>query len=171
MKQSGQIKKVKKLNANVWGKHYWFFLHTVAYKYPDFPNAVTKRKYYDLISNFPLFIPDEEMGNRFATLLDKYPVTPYLDNRESFIRWCWFIHNKINHMLEKDEIELYESIDKYLGEYELPILNNGWWINGNWYYSKKNVVFLVLLIFLLAILAYSTGTVGSPYTPPFFPMF
>jgi len=74
-------------------------------------------------------------------------------------------------MLEKDEIELYESIDKYLGEYELPILNNGWWINGNWYYSKKNVVFLVLLIFLLAILAYSTGTVGSPYTPPFFPMF
>jgi len=154
MKNNIKSRKMDKLNANVWGKHYWFFLHTVAYNYPEFPNSVIKRKYYDLISNFPLFIPDEEMGDRFASLLDKYPVTPYLDSRESFIRWCWFIHNKINRILGKDEIELYESINRYLEEYTPTPLKTGWWINENWFYTKKNIVFLILLIFLIFILAY-----------------
>ena len=26
--------------------------------------------------------------------LDQYPVTPYLDSRESFIKWMYFIHNQ-----------------------------------------------------------------------------
>ena len=29
---------------DIWGPHYWFFLHTVAESYPETPNAVTKRK-------------------------------------------------------------------------------------------------------------------------------
>ena len=73
--------KPSELNAEVWGTHYWFFLHSIAYCYPEFPNEVTKRKYYDLIMNFPIFIPDIKMGDKFANYLDKYPVTPYLDSR------------------------------------------------------------------------------------------
>lgn len=126
------------LNPNVWGKHYWFFLHTIAYKYSNHPNAVTKRKYYDLISNFPLFIPDEEMGNHFAYLLDKYPVSPYLDNRESFIRWVWFIHNKMNRFLKKDEIGLFESLDKYLEQYEISTKKTSdWWKFWKWAFIQK----------------------------------
>lgn len=103
---------------DVWGPHYWFFLHTVAESYPVSPNSVTKRKYYDLIQNFPLFIPIEEMGNKFSELLDKYPVTPYLDTKESFVRWVNFIHNKINNMLGKNEISLRLALDKYRNEYK-----------------------------------------------------
>jgi hypothetical protein len=102
----------------VWGPHYWFFLHTVAESYPYNPNDVTKRKYYDLIQNFPLFIPIEEMGNKFSQLLDKYPVTPYLDTKESFVRWVHFIHNKFNYMLGKNEISLRKSLDLYRDEYK-----------------------------------------------------
>jgi len=149
------LKNKSKLNANVWGKHYWFFLHTTAYNYPDFPNAVTKRKYYDLISNLPLFIPDEEMGNRFATLLDKYPVTPYLDNRDSFIRWCWFIHNKINNILGKEEIDLYESITRYMDEYK-PIKKSGWWIGNHIFFTRKNLIFLIFFMILTVILFITT---------------
>lgn len=104
-------------DAKIWGPHYWFFLHTIAHAYPDYPNAVTKRKYYDLIQNMPVFIPDPEMSNKFIVLLDKYPVTPYLDNRDSFIRWIHFIHNKYNELLGKDELPLHAGIDKYLDEY------------------------------------------------------
>ena len=96
-----------------WGAHYWYFLHTIAYHYPGRPTATTKRKYYDLIQNFPLFIPDQSMGNRFAEMLDKYPVTPYLDCRESFMRWIHFIHNKINVIAGKPEISLYQGLDDY----------------------------------------------------------
>jgi hypothetical protein len=106
-----------KLDPNVWGPKYWFFLHSVAYAYPAAPTATMKRKYYDLIQNMPLFIPNHEIGDLFAGLLSEYPVSPYLDNRDSFIRWVWFIHNKINKHLGKPDVSLHQSLDTYLGEY------------------------------------------------------
>jgi hypothetical protein len=90
---------------------------TLAMGYPDTPNSVTKRKYYDFISNLPLFIPNAELGNKFSHLLDRYPVSPYLDNRDSFLRWVHFIHNKINHLLGKEEISFASALENYLAEY------------------------------------------------------
>lgn len=106
------------LDPNVWGPKYWFFLHTIAMTYPHHPNEVTKKKYYEFIQNMPLFIPIESMGNDFSKLLDEYPVTSYLDSRESFIRWMHFIHNKINEKLEKPKISLNEFYIKYYEEYK-----------------------------------------------------
>lgn len=105
-------------NADIWGHHYWFFLHTVAYTYPDHPNEATKRKYYDLLMNFPLFIPNQKMGNNFAHLLDKYPFVGYLNKRDSFILWVNFIHNKVNVMLKRPEVPLLTTLDDYLKYYE-----------------------------------------------------
>jgi hypothetical protein len=105
-------------DSSVWGPHYWFFLHTVAESYPMNPNSVTKRKYYDLIQNMPLFIPIVEMGNKFSELLDRYPVSPYLDNKDSFVRWVHFIHNKFNVLLGKQEISLVMALEKYRTEYK-----------------------------------------------------
>ena len=87
------LSKKNFFNPDIWGPHYWFFLHTIAESYPITPNSITKRKYYDLIQNMPLFIPVVEMGDKFSEFLDKYPVSPYLDNRDSFVRWVHFIHN------------------------------------------------------------------------------
>ena len=105
-------------DPDIWGPHYWFFLHTIAESYPKTPNDVTKRKYYDLIQNMPLFIPIEEMGNKFSEMLDRYPVSPYLDNRDSFVRWVHFIHNKFNVLLGKKEITLPQALDNYRNEYK-----------------------------------------------------
>jgi hypothetical protein len=102
---------------SVWGPHYWFFLMTIALAYPDTPNAVTKRKYYDFIMNLPIFIPNEDIGNRFSAFIDRYPVTPYLDNKESFVKWVHFIHNKVNAAIGKEEISYTEAFDRYLEEY------------------------------------------------------
>ena len=106
------------LDPKVWGPHYWFFLHTIAMTYPHHPNAVTKKKYYDLVQNIPLFIPIEAMASDFSKLIDQYPISSYLDNRESFIRWVWFIHNKINEKLEKPKISLNSFYVKYYEEYK-----------------------------------------------------
>lgn len=105
-------------DPEVWGPHYWFFLHTVSESYPLTPNETTKKKYYDLIINMPLFIPVEEMGNKFSELLDKYPVSPYLDSRDSFVRWVHFIHNKYNVMLGKPEISLALALETYRRHYD-----------------------------------------------------
>ena len=77
-----------KLNPNVWLPHLKFTLQTMAITYPSKPNDVAKKKYYDFISNLPVFIPIEPFGKNFMDLLDKYPVTPYLDSRMSMMKWC-----------------------------------------------------------------------------------
>lgn len=106
-----------KLDAKTWGPHYWFFMMTVALTYMDFPNEVTKRKYYDFYMNIPIFIPDDEIAKSFSTMLDKYPITPYLASKDSLIRWVNFIHNKHNEMLGKPIISLDEAMRNYFDNY------------------------------------------------------
>ena len=106
------------LDPKIWGPHYWFFLHTVAMTYPHHPNSVTKKKYYEFIQNLPLFIPVEEISKNFEKMIDRYPITPYLDNRDSFVRWTHFIHNKINEKLEKPTTTLNEFFVWYYNEYK-----------------------------------------------------
>lgn len=107
------IGPAQKLNPEIWGPHYWFVLHTMAYTYPEYPTNVTKKKYYEFISNLPLFLPEPRMGDKFAEFLDRYPVSPFLDSRESFMRWVHFVHNKMNLHLGKEEISIYKALDEY----------------------------------------------------------
>jgi hypothetical protein len=109
------------LDPKIWGPHYWYFLHTIALSYPNYPNAVTKKKYYELIQNFPLFIPVEQISKEFSHLLDNYPIQPYLDKRESFVKWTWFIHNKVNEKLEKPILSLEDFYIQYYEEYKSTI--------------------------------------------------
>lgn len=138
-------------SSNVWGPHYWFVIHTVAHTYPDYPNATTKRKYYDFIQNIPLFIPDGEMGNKFSQILDKYPVSPYLDNRESFVRWTNFIHNKVNSMIGKEEFSLMESIEAYNKLYQpKPVYLYETFKTRKQWFHLGFILLLFLLIFFLS---------------------
>ena len=135
------------LEPSVWGPHFWFFLHTIAMNYPPRANEVTKRKYYDLIQNMPLFIPNQEIGNRFSAYLDKYPVSPYLYSRDSFIRWVHFLHNQFNHFLKKEEMSLFTALDNYFANYKPKQL-----LLSEQYHIKKEYViacFTILCIIFI----------------------
>tara|TARA_X000000950_G_scaffold273870_1_gene358192 strand:+ start:918 stop:1349 length:432 start_codon:yes stop_codon:yes gene_type:complete len=106
------------LNPEVWGPHYWFVIHTIALTYPLNPNDITKKKYYNFIQDLPLFIPDTKSAKQFGELLDKYPLTPYLDSRTSFNKWVNFIHNKINFILEKPDVNLLDAMNRYNDNYK-----------------------------------------------------
>lgn len=136
-----------KFDPNVWGPHYWFFLHTVAESYPLHPNDVTKKKYYDLIHNLPLFIPNDEIGNFFSQLLDKYPVSPYLANRESFVKWMHFIHNKINVRIGKPEISLPKALELYRDEYKPKPVYLAEKLNIKRHYA----IFVLIMLLLVCI--------------------
>jgi hypothetical protein len=137
------------LDPKIWGPHYWFFLHTLAMCYPKYPNAVTKKKYYDFVQNIPMFIPTEEISNYFSKLLDEYPVQPYLDNKESFIRWIWFIHNKINKKLEKPEITLDEFYIKYYEEYKSIDIKT-----AEYYKIREKLMYLGIIIIMSGTIYY-----------------
>jgi hypothetical protein len=138
-------------DADVWGPHYWFFLHTVAHSYPQQPNSVTKRKYYDFIQNMPLFIPEPEMGNKFSQLLDRYPVSPYLGTRESFVRWVHFIHNKMNVLLGKEEVSFLKSVDIYNSYYQSNpyVLSERLHINKHYLYGAVTLSCLFAIYVLI----------------------
>ena len=140
------------LNPDVWGPHFWFVLHTIAITYPNRVNDVTKKKYYDFIHNLPIFLPVEEIGNTFSQYLDKYPVTPYLCSRTSFIKWMHFIHNKINISLGKDELTMEEAMNAYYEHYKPKI------VKGVEEQKRRNKLifgFLIMCICIIAALLYN----------------
>ena len=131
------------LDPNIWGPHFWFFLHTLAISYPHHPNAVTKKKYYELIQNLPLFIPVESIGS------DEYPVTAYLDNRESLIKWMHFIHNKINEKLEKPKISLNDFYLRYYEEYKPKDIKM-----KEYYRWKEKIIYTLVVLGAAGLIVY-----------------
>ena len=137
------------LDQNIWGPIYWKFLYTIALSYPNNPNEITKRKYFDLLMNFPLFLPNENMGNTFSRFLDSYPPQAYLSTKESLIKWVWFIHNKINIFLGKQEISYYEAMDKFYEDYKAKNVKKNEEIK-----NKHKYIFSSIIILLICIIIY-----------------
>ena len=134
-------------DPSVWGPQFWFFLDTIAMTYPKHPNAVTKKNYYDFIQHFHLFIPVAEHSKNFNKLLSMYPITPYLDDRESFIRWVHFIHNKINEQLQKPKMPYNDFYTNYYQHYKNKITKN----SENKRFYKKILYGTLILILLFSI--------------------
>jgi len=137
------------LDPSIWGPHFWFFLHTLAISYPHHPNAVTKKKYYELIQNLPLFIPIESIGSDFIKILDEYPVTAYLDDRESLIKWMHFVHNKINEKLEKPKITLEEFYKQYYENYKPKDVKY-----REFYKLRAKLIYLLIVLLIAGLIYY-----------------
>jgi len=137
------------LDPKVWGPHMWFFINTIAITYPNRPNAITKKKYYDFMQNLPMFIPIEQMSGEFSKLLDEYPIQPYLDTKESFIRWVWFIHNKINEKLEKPQITLNDFYKQYYEEYKPKNVKL-----AEYYKLRSKIIYASIILALIFVIFY-----------------
>jgi hypothetical protein len=136
-------------NPIIWGPHYWFVLYTIALSYPLHINECTKKKYYDFITNLPLFLPVPDIGGVFSKFLDAYPVTPYLDSRESFSKWVHFIHNKINSYLGKPELTYYDALNKYYEHYKLKEIKK-----NDERKNKEKYIFGALIIVIILVIIY-----------------
>ena len=137
------------LDPKIWGPQFWFVLHTMTLTYPLNPNETTKKKYYDFIQNLPLFLPIAEIGNNFILFLDRYPVTPYLDSRESFIKWMHFIHNKINLANNIPEMSMEDAMIHYYDHYKPKTVKN-----NEQLLRREKIAFLFILIFILIMLVF-----------------
>ena len=104
----------------IWGPHFWFFLHTIARSYPAAPSDTMRKKYYNFYQDLPVFLPVQSIGNSFAKLMDKYPVSPYLTSRVELIKWTNYIHNKVNAKLLKEQVPFDDSTRLYWMSYAKP---------------------------------------------------
>ena len=141
------------LNIDVWLEHYIFFLTTIAIIYPNNPNTQTKKKYYDLIINLPTyFIPpsSNNFSSFFRNLINLYPISSYLDNKECLCKWIWFIINKINNKLEKPQISLEKFYFDYYNNYKPKNIKLQEYI-----IFRKKLIYISVVLFLAIISVYT----------------
>ena len=134
------------MDPTLWGPHYWFFLHTMAFNYPTYPTAMQRKIHYRFIQHLPDMIPNKQMASQFIKLTEKFPVEPYLDTKEDFIKWMYFIHNQINQLLDKPQFTLSEHYTK-MNELYIPK-------HTRLQRYLKNKYSLVITLFILMILAF-----------------
>ncbi len=137
------------LNPDIWLPHFYFTLQTISVLYPKYPNDVTKKKYYDTIHNLPLFFPMKPMGAEFSKLLDKFPVTPYLSSRESFMKWVHFIIDKLNARMGWEQYDFYDSLEKYYEAYKPKEL-----IDKEKFKRRKQYIIIGIVAFLVLSIVY-----------------
>ena len=52
----------------VWGPSYWEFFHTSLFQYPENPTIGIKKIYYNMITQFGVFLPDEKIKSFYNKL-------------------------------------------------------------------------------------------------------
>ena len=107
-----------KLVYKIWSPHLWFSLITLSMKYPKHPTELIKKQYYSYIHNLPLFYPYDKFDTHFTKLLKEYPLTPYLDNNVSFLKWINYIRNKTDEIYNVETKNLNQTIRDYYNHYE-----------------------------------------------------
>lgn len=136
---------IMKLDPKIWIPKLQFMLITISLYYPLHPNDVSKKKYYDFITNLPVFFPDIPLGNDFIKLLDEFPVTPYLKSRESFMKWVHFINNKINITMDYEQKSFYESLESYYDYYKPEEIRKKEYSKRKKQYIQLGIVFFIIL--------------------------
>ena len=135
------------IDSRTWGKHYWFVLHTISFTYPKRPNDTCKRKYYDLIQNLPLFLPNEKISNEFSKILNIYPVKPYLDSRSSFVKWMHFIHNEVNRITGKEPLP-YDTFIQSINKKLTPQIEQ----SPKSMLSKQNIAYFIFIALFISLI-------------------
>lgn len=142
---------IMKLDSKIWIPKLQFMLITISLYYPLHPNDVSKKKYYDFITNLPVFFPDIPLGNDFIKLLDEFPVTPYLKSRESFMKWVHFINNKINITMDYEQKSFYESLESYYDYYKPEEIRKKEYSKRKKQYIQLGIVFFIILTIIYHI--------------------
>lgn len=142
---------IMKLDPKIWIPKLQFMLITISLYYPLHPNDVSKKKYYDFITNLPVFFPDIPLGNDFIKLLDEFPVTPYLKSRESFMKWVHFINNKINITMDYEQKSFYESLESYYDYYKPEEIRKKEYSKRKKQYIQLGIVFFIILTIIYHI--------------------
>ena len=95
----------------VWGPPMWHFLHTMSFNYPVKPTTTQKHDYKNYILSLQHVLPCGKCRDNFKANLKKQPLNDKaLKNRNSFSRWMYKMHNRVNTLLGKKTSITYEEV-------------------------------------------------------------
>lgn len=139
------------MNPEIWGPHAWFFLHTVTLSYPENPSETDKKQMYDFFMSLSNIIPCLNCMKHFKNHLNKYPITPFLDNRDLLVSWLVMLHNMVNVSIKKPTMTVDEVVALYEQHYNRPKFFSVKNVNHLGLISGLVLLSIVLLIYRVEI--------------------
>jgi hypothetical protein len=95
----------------VWGPAIWHFLHTISFNYPTHPSSEDKRHYMNFIKSLRHVLPCKYCRTNLTKNLKTTPITmSSMENRETFSRYVYQLHETINKMLNKQSGLTYDDV-------------------------------------------------------------
>jgi hypothetical protein len=86
----------------VWGPSMWHFLHTMSFNYPVVPSADDKQHYREFMMSLQYILPCKFCRQNLTKNYKAFPLrSADLENRETFSRYVYKLHEMVNKMLKK----------------------------------------------------------------------
>jgi hypothetical protein len=87
----------------VWGPGTWHFLHTMSFNYPVNPTPQNKTEYRDFIYSLRHVLPCGKCRKNLRKNLSELPLQMKdMASRETFSKYIYKLHEKVNQMLGKE---------------------------------------------------------------------
>ena len=138
------------MDSKIWGHYFWFTLHTITLAYPDNPTYEDKRHFNDFFLSLQNILPCRLCQEHYKQHLLEFPVSSHLDNKESLVKWCFILHNKVNVSLKKPEFTYDDFREKYKKIYAPTMFQK---ITNPENIKKYNKYKLFSLLVLLSIIS------------------
>ena len=88
--------------TTVWGPPMWHYLHTMSFNYPVSPTPEDKKHYKDFVLNLRYVLPCKYCRMNLKTNLKTLPLNmSNMENRDTFSRYIYDLHELVNKLLKK----------------------------------------------------------------------
>jgi hypothetical protein len=89
--------------VSVWGPPMWHYLHTMSFNYPVNPTSEDKKYYRDFVINLQYVLPCKYCRINLTNNFKKKPLQMCnMENRDTFSRYIYELHEIVNKMLHKN---------------------------------------------------------------------
>ena len=135
------MNNMNNMNPDIWGKHAWFFLHSITLAYPKYPTCTDREMYKNFFLNLQYVLPCLACKSNFKEHLKKLPLNDnVLSSRVSLTQWLSNMHNEINKSLNKPEkFNIKSILDTYNGKKDNK-------------YDRTIIIILLIVIVIIIML-------------------
>jgi len=97
--------------TTVWGPSAWHLLHTISFNYPVHPTCQQKREYRDFVLSLGAVLPCGKCRKNLRKNFAKLPLRwSDMDNRTTFSKYIYKLHEVVNTMLHKKSGLTYNDV-------------------------------------------------------------
>jgi len=111
--------------TSVWGPSLWHFLHTMSFNYPIDPTNEEKQQYKSFILSLQHVLPCKYCRINLTNNFKHNPIEDcHMENRESFSRYIYKLHELINKLLKKKSKLKYCEVRERYEHFRSRCVNN-----------------------------------------------